>query len=538
MENIQLNKVKLNITNLDTFLTKSRKDLQKAKINKNKFLANQRKKEIRSQKESKLEKIKPITSFLKGGAQKITGKITSIFDKAMNFFGLLLLGFLVNKLPEILENISNFIDKIKPALDIAGKIFGVIGTGLGFIFNQLFPNYEKSKVELDPIERELKTLDKDLDVELNNLDVESDDSDSAPQQESDENTTRNASDPNIMSDGSVIKIGDIVGGSDFNPIQPKVPKPTNPLMRNEGGIVPSKSKSSQSKKSGAKKPSLKSLKRSYSLFAKSLGNNKKTVNTFKKNVEKFKSIMGLFKKSFSGGGGGIGGNRPSSSPDNVEIASGPIKPGGSLDFIGSGDGASGKLVLNDATGKKIGSWEAISGVFRTANASQEARKNVSGTLNPLPDGRYPLLGFARHGYVDGVGTWSTYINNLSGAIGNRSQLLVHNDIGSNGTAGCIGVELGGSSGTAAEEKFIKAYEAVMPTSVNVAIGKGAKISSVKPKVSADNISVPEDNESSEKVIIMPIEVEKIIKVPTGGGVNSSTSKQSSGSSSNNPNNIP
>lgn len=535
MENIQLNKVKLNVTNLDTFLIKSKKDLQKAKVNKNKFLAKERKKEIRSQEESKLEKIKPIASFLKGGAQKITGKVTSIFDKAMNFFGLLLLGFLVNKLPEILENVSNFIEKVKPALDIAGKIFGAIGTGLGFVFNQLFPNYEKSKVDLNPIEKELKTLNKDLDIESANLDIEPDDL--TPQQENDENTTRNASDPNVMSDGSVIKVGDTVGGSDFTPTQPKTPRPTNPLMRNKGGIVPPKNKSSQSKRPETKKPSFKSLKKSYSVFAKSLGKNKKTVNTFKKNVEKFKSIMSVFKKSSSGGGGSLMG-KPSSSPDNVEIASGPIEPGGSLDFIGSGDGASGKLVLNDATGKKIGSWEAISGVFRTANASQESRKNVSGTLNPLPDGRYPLKGFARHGYVNGVGTWSTYINNLSGAIGNRSQLLVHNDIGSNGTAGCIGVELGGSSGTAAEEKFIKAYEAVMPTSVNVAIGKGAKISSVKPKISADNISVPNNDESSENVIIMPIEVEKIIKVPTGGGVNSSVSKQSSGSSSNNLNNIP
>ena len=115
---------------------------------------------------------------------------------------------------------------------------------------------------------------------------------------------------------------------------------------------------------------------------------------------------------------------------------------------------------------------------------------------------------------------------------------MHSDIGSNGTAGCIGVELGGSSGTPAEEKFIAAYEAVKPTSVNVAIGKGAKISSVKPRVSPDNISVPPDDGGSDQVIIMPVEVEKIIKVPTGGGLNSSASGGSSGSNSSNLNNIP
>ena len=62
------------------------------------------------------------------------------------------------------------------------------------------------------------------------------------------------------------------------------------------------------------------------------------------------------------------------------------------------------------------------------------------------------MGFAKHGYVNGVGTWSTYINNMTGSIGSRSQLLVHSDIGSNGTAGCVGVELGGRSGTDAERR--------------------------------------------------------------------------------------
>ena len=188
------------------------------------------------------------------------------------------------------------------------------------------------------------------------------------------------------------------------------------------------------------------------------------------------------------------GKNPTSSPDNKPIGSqistpiGPITPGGTLDFIGSGDGASGTLVLKDQKGKKLGSWEAISGVFRTANASQEDRRNVSGTLNPLPDGTYPLMGFAKHGYVDGVGTWSTYINNMTGSIGSRSQLLVHSDIGSNGTAGCVGVELGGRSGTDAEKKFLKLYEAAKPTSIRVAIGKGANKLSA-PRRSTDNTPV-------------------------------------------------
>ena len=188
------------------------------------------------------------------------------------------------------------------------------------------------------------------------------------------------------------------------------------------------------------------------------------------------------------------GKKPTSSPDNKPVGSdvstpvGPITPGGSLDFVGSGDGASGTLILKDQKGKKLGSWQAISGVFRTADSSQEDRKNVSGVLNPLPDGTYPLMGFGKHGYIGGVGTWSTYINNMTGSIGRRSQILVHNDIGSNGTAGCVGVELGGRSGTDAENKFLKLYEAAKPTSIRVAIGKGANKSTAPPR-STDNTPV-------------------------------------------------
>ena len=48
-----------------------------------------------------------------------------------------------------------------------------------------------------------------------------------------------------MSDGSVIRVGDTVGGSDFNP---PAPVRQQPLMRNRGGVVPPKSKTSDSKK--------------------------------------------------------------------------------------------------------------------------------------------------------------------------------------------------------------------------------------------------------------------------------------------------
>ena len=63
MDNIQLNKVKISVTELDSFILKSRKDLQKAKINKNKFLRKQAKLEKREEKEKKTEKLNQLQVF-------------------------------------------------------------------------------------------------------------------------------------------------------------------------------------------------------------------------------------------------------------------------------------------------------------------------------------------------------------------------------------------------------------------------------------------------------------------------------------------
>ena len=167
---------------------------------------------------------------------------------------------------------------------------------------------------------------------------------------------------------------------------------------------------------------------------------------------------------------------------------GPVTSGGRIDFQGHGDGATGVLRLFDANNKKVGQWEAISGTYGTAGASQKQRRNVSGTNNPLPDGTYPLVGFAEHSNVKGIGIWSTFINNMAGSIGKRSAIQLHNDINDNGTAGCVGVTLGGVAGNKKDKEFVEKYKQVMPNTIRVAIGKGAK------KLSSGAVSSPDNRE--------------------------------------------
>ena len=170
------------------------------------------------------------------------------------------------------------------------------------------------------------------------------------------------------------------------------------------------------------------------------------------------------------------------TPDNRAVTA----QGGRLDFQGHGDGATGKLTLYDAKNKKIGTWEAISGTYGTAGATQKQRRNVSGTNNPLPDGTYPLVGFQQHENINRIGVWSTFVNNMQGKIGKRGEIMIHNDIGDDGTAGCVGVSLGGTANTKKDKDFQEKYKSVMPTTLRVSIGKNAKKLSAGISNSPDN----------------------------------------------------
>lgn len=142
-----------------------------------------------------------------------------------------------------------------------------------------------------------------------------------------------------------------------------------------------------------------------------------------------------------------------------------IKPGGRLEFIGNGSGWKGKFVIFDGAGKKIAEYMAASGNATTSGTSQEERKKVTGKNYPLPDGTYPLMGYTPHpGHH--VGDWSDYINNEGGSVGSRSELLIHTDLGMDGTAGCVGVQLDGSRNDK-EKKFVDIYKKVQPKQIKV-----------------------------------------------------------------------
>ena len=168
--------------------------------------------------------------------------------------------------------------------------------------------------------------------------------------------------------------------------------------------------------------------------------------------------------------------------------------GGMIEVQGTGNTVEGTLKMKDASGKQVGkTYSAISGTYAGMNVAQKDRGYTRNA--PMPDGTYKLVGYQKHGPypgLPGIGHWSTYVNNSSGSIGSRSGLMLHNDIGSNGTLGCIGVELGGVAGTKAEQEFLKTYDQVKPETIKVALGGSSGDASEVSPVSSSRAATPDN----------------------------------------------
>ena len=142
----QVNQLKLNVTNINSYLINSNKQLTKLrKDKKNLFETLEKKKELRAE-ESRLE-----SKNLKigSGFSKIAGAIStparSIFDKILEFFGLIAIGVLVQKLPEIITKINQFFES--DAFKSIKSMFSTLAKGVDFLIDLTTTNVDEKKLK-------------------------------------------------------------------------------------------------------------------------------------------------------------------------------------------------------------------------------------------------------------------------------------------------------------------------------------------------------------------------------------------------------
>ena len=110
MEN-QLQTLKLNVTNINSYLVQSNNQLVKLRKKRISLLNKLNDQEKSRKKEKKLE----AKDFGLGkGVKKIAGSLMSpamsLFDKIKELFGIVVLGFFINTLPKIIRSIRNFLN--------------------------------------------------------------------------------------------------------------------------------------------------------------------------------------------------------------------------------------------------------------------------------------------------------------------------------------------------------------------------------------------------------------------------------------------
>ena len=126
--------LKLNVTNIRSVLISGRKQEQRISSRKTALLRREQQREERADKERSIEKIRVPTL----GIPNAIGNATSGIRSGLGgFLTNLLLGFIVNKLPEIRATLEKYYEKAKPIIDGAVGAITAIWNGAKFVWDKL-----------------------------------------------------------------------------------------------------------------------------------------------------------------------------------------------------------------------------------------------------------------------------------------------------------------------------------------------------------------------------------------------------------------
>jgi murein DD-endopeptidase MepM/ murein hydrolase activator NlpD len=371
MEN-QVTQLKLNVTNIKNSLFSSNKQLKKLKTDKkNLFFKLEKKKELRAE-ETRLETPRlRIGSGFSKIMSAVTSPVRSIFDRILDFIGLIAAGILINNLPSIIKKIQDFFDD--DFIKGVGNVLGIIGNGiLGLAkFVGIFPKSEQNKIEkniketdkrfdedikdADAAEKDIVNLEKDivnLETNLgeNETDTKTDETLIRPV-ESDSSIPQSISEPSPKETSSTSTTE-----SNTNPLMPSKPAQsfnTGGTVRSEG---PSQTPSLAQKqtytpqKSGVSKKVQRDANDGFTKFPIAVDNIHKSTKEQEKNIIAFSKMLkdsrGLGTTSSSSG-----------SPSGPSGPGGPSGNGGGLVNIPGGGKISGDASVtqrNDPDAEQTG----------------------------------------------------------------------------------------------------------------------------------------------------------------------------------------
>jgi len=323
----EVKKLKLNVTNIKSYLINSNKELKKLRVQKTDLFNKIGKQRELREKESRLEKPNlGIGSGFSRVVGAVTAPVRSIFDQILDFFGLIALGILVQNLPKIIAKIEEFFNS--DFIKTVGSILSTIGTGLQKLGELIgiIPKQKQNEIDQDlkSIEREvddgLKSSDqadrdtRKLEQQLNGLDSE-------PKQEAP--TPEPA--PQLMAPGSMYPVQPQQQTPSITPPTTTTPRSASPAPQkfSKGGTVQS-TNDQQTKpaynpgKSGPLKRAERNMGNGFTDFSSAVNNISQSVEQDEKNMMAFAEMSKHFREwsSLTGKASGAPGSPgPGPGPD-------------------------------------------------------------------------------------------------------------------------------------------------------------------------------------------------------------------------------
>lgn len=221
MEKTEVKKLKLNATTIKSFLFRSNKKLDKIKKDKFRLIETQEKQDKIRDKEKKIESPANLKSPLSALKSFVLAGPMSILDKIKEFFGVILLGILVNNLPQIIQKIKDFFND--PFIKGTLKVFKFMGKGFYEIIKSviMLPSSAQNKIQ-----RETDQIKKTVDELLVTFGIIERDIDKEDNQGNKKSAPTPPTPPPLASPGSM-----------YPPAIPPAARPPQPQRKAKGGTI-------------------------------------------------------------------------------------------------------------------------------------------------------------------------------------------------------------------------------------------------------------------------------------------------------------
>ena len=172
VDNKQLKKIKLNITNIRSSLVSANKTLASLRAEKELLIKKQIEDKKLKDKEAKVEKKVPVTALGRFMNEPIKST-KGFFQKLLEFGATILLGQLISAWPKLMERFNQWKENNKALIDGVVKTFTIIGSGITGFVKWI------GGINTQDIDQRTSQLDKETDTVMKNMDVVAQEADDA-----------------------------------------------------------------------------------------------------------------------------------------------------------------------------------------------------------------------------------------------------------------------------------------------------------------------------------------------------------------------